>query len=984
MAENKNGLARELKRTLPLAAVILIGWTLIIALSLIWVVIREPEAALSMAMIEARSSFNKDVGLHQWAASHGGVYVPANKHTPPSPYLAHIPERDILTPSGKKLTLMNPAYMLRQFMGEYSELYGARGKITSLELLNPQNAPDAWESEALKSFVKGEREKQELSLIDTEQYLRLMQPLRIEEGCLKCHGHQGYQVGDIRGGVSVAIAMAPYRAHTQAVVRASLLSHGLVWVLVLVAILVVARQRQRRLRSYLDLQCSLSVSEERLSQETQRLAEIIRGTNVGTWEWDRLSGEITLNERCTEIFGYSLEELMPVSLDVWQALFHPADRQRANELLNKNFSRELNYYECETRMRHKKGHWVWVLDRGKVVTWAEDGKPLRMSGTLADISERKRVEAELIQKKTLLESTFRAVPDALVITDIKRKIVQCNPGALHTFGYQTEELLGGETRIFYASDAEFAREGERRFNLNAEEMQKPYIVDYRRKNGETFLGETLGTAIRDPEGQVLGYLGLVRDVSERMRAEQELLEREEIYHALFENNHSAMLLIDPEDGTIVDVNPAACRFYGYSRPEILQRKIFDLNLLSETEIRKKMGEARAAGQELNFQHRLASGEIRDVEVHCGPILIHGRELLCSMVYDVTTRKYVEETLHVSERKHKHLAEVSPSGIWQADSAGKATYISPRWSEIIGIPAEDALGAGWTENLHPEDRERMRREWNPAARKGEIFRAECRFVRPDGATIWTLNVAAPERDELGKIVGWVGTITDISELKQTEQALRENEERLSASLQEKEVLLREIHHRVKNNLQIISSLLQLQARQGTPEIVSALAESERRVKVMAHLHEKLYQSEDLKYIDTHGFLCSLVDDIRASQLNPDLPVAYTQNIEQIELSLDQAILVGQIFSELLSNAIKHAFPDKSGGEISISLRRTAPGQLELSLADNGVGLPDDFDSSKSESLGWRLVQALASKLAARIEVERENGTCIRLLFDEVEV
>ena len=216
------------------------------------------------------------------------------------------------------------------------------------------------------------------------------------------------------------------------------------------------------------------------------------------------------------------------------------------------------------------------------------------------------------------------------------------------------------------------------------------------------------------------------------------------------------------------------------------------------------------------------------------------------------------------------------------------------------------------------------------------------------------------------------------------ALRENEEHLSASLQEKEILLREIHHRVKNNLQIISSLLQLQARGESVATTKALEESGRRVQVMARLHEKLYQSADLQHIDTHGFLCALIEDLRAGQFNQGQDISYLQKIEPVALNLDQAILVGQIFSELLSNAIKHAFTNMNTGEIIISLQRTAEGQIELMLADNGIGMPADFDYRNSRSLGWQLVQALSNKLKARIEVDRTKGTCIKLLFDEVDV
>ncbi|MFO8001918.1 MAG: PAS domain S-box protein, partial [Marinilabilia sp.] len=135
-------------------------------------------------------------------------------------------------------------------------------------------------------------------------------------------------------------------------------------------------------------------AEEELSRERERLASIIEGTNVGTWEWNVQTGETIFNERWAEIIGYSLEEISPVTIDTWMKFTHPDDLKNSGELLQRHFSGELDYYECEARMRHKNGEWVWVLDRGKVAVWTEDGKPLRIMGTHQDITERKQAEAE--------------------------------------------------------------------------------------------------------------------------------------------------------------------------------------------------------------------------------------------------------------------------------------------------------------------------------------------------------------------------------------------------------------------------------------------------------------------------------------------------------------------------------------------------------------------------------------------------------------
>ncbi len=195
------------------------GWLLLIAGAMLLARQAEISQLHNLAENTARAHFYKDQAFRLWAASHGGVYVPADARTPPNPILAHVAERDIFTPSGRSLTLMNPAYMLRQMMGEYRGLYGTQGKITSLNPINPGNAPDQWEREALLAFAQGAEELMEYTEIDGQPHLRLMRPMITEVECLKCHARQGYQPGDIRGGVGVAVPLTPFLAEAAKTTR---------------------------------------------------------------------------------------------------------------------------------------------------------------------------------------------------------------------------------------------------------------------------------------------------------------------------------------------------------------------------------------------------------------------------------------------------------------------------------------------------------------------------------------------------------------------------------------------------------------------------------------------------------------------------------------------------------------------------------------------------------------------------------------------
>jgi putative nucleotidyltransferase with HDIG domain len=227
--------------------ILYVSWTLLIGVILAIIIHRNYTYAENIALHEAKTSVNKDLAYRSWVASHGGVYVPVTKRTPPNPYLSHIKDRDFNV-NGRKYTLMNPAYTLSQMMKDYTNLYGIKTHITSRKLLNPKNKPDEWETYALENVESTRKQYYELGDIDGKEYLRLMNPLVTKKSCLKCHAFQGYQVGDIRGGVSVSI---PMKSLYQDAFSNSLLLGGLfffIWILGIFGI----RLFQKKISDYID------------------------------------------------------------------------------------------------------------------------------------------------------------------------------------------------------------------------------------------------------------------------------------------------------------------------------------------------------------------------------------------------------------------------------------------------------------------------------------------------------------------------------------------------------------------------------------------------------------------------------------------------------------------------------------------------------------------------------------------------------------
>ena len=197
------------KQLFNIFTIISVVWTLFIALIVFYLTYQKYEQIEDLALLEAKTSINKDIAYRKWVATHGGVYVPITKETQPNPYLK-IPNRDLNTTSGIQLTLINPAYALRQMTEQYSELYGIKSHLSSDKYINPNNAPDTWEKRSLQTLARTKKDVYEFRTIDDQKYLSYMTPFFVKPECMKCHGEQGYKIGDIRGALTISLTMDRY------------------------------------------------------------------------------------------------------------------------------------------------------------------------------------------------------------------------------------------------------------------------------------------------------------------------------------------------------------------------------------------------------------------------------------------------------------------------------------------------------------------------------------------------------------------------------------------------------------------------------------------------------------------------------------------------------------------------------------------------------------------------------------------------------
>ncbi len=375
-------------------------WSALIGASLAWNADRVRQQTRELAEREARTNFAKDLAFRLWSTRHGGVYVPTNERTPPNPYLAHLPHRDVQTDHGQRLTLMNPAYILSQMMGEFEELYGIKGDITSLKPLNPANAPDPWQREALLAFERGVNEVAEISDYNGQPYLRLMRPMLTRERCLKCHAHQGYQVGDIRGGIGVSVPLEPYLAIQHESLRNLFISHGVLWLLGLAGTLQMTRR---------DLKAALEEQHlnDRLTANEERWVRALEGAGHGVWDWDASTDKVFFSHQWKAMLGHTEQEVGD-GLDEWEKRVHPDDLDACYRELKAHFDGATPFYTSTHRVRHKDGGYRWILDQGMVWERNADGSPRRMVGTHTDVTHQKQIEEALEQARNQAEAASRA------------------------------------------------------------------------------------------------------------------------------------------------------------------------------------------------------------------------------------------------------------------------------------------------------------------------------------------------------------------------------------------------------------------------------------------------------------------------------------------------------------------------------------------------------------------------------------------------
>jgi PAS domain S-box-containing protein len=664
----------------------------------------------------------------------------------------------------------------------------------------------------------------------------------------------------------------------------------------------------------------------RLSRERYTLA--VNAGKVGVWDWDIESGHIYLDPLLKALLGFKEWEI-PNKIEAWASHVHPDDRDQVMSGARDHLDGKTPHYEIEHRMLHKQGGIRWFLARGTALRDSL-GKPHRLVGTDSDITERKEVEVALQRVKEQLE---------IKVEERTIELKRAN-----------EQLLAD---IVMRRRAEAALAAEARFLRAQIEVAKVALSSLRPEDLAQPLIETIGRA----QGYAYGALWRVGEDDHTLTMVAAFGEGTApfgaVSHDLSDLSAYAALIINTGQ-------PAFRNRLGeslYSSRTLNAQALLGLPLINRT--------GRVVGA-MTFADLEDADRFTTRDLSQGTVLAH-------QVAQAMENSELFVQVNRLQEQYRVVTEALNDAVFTLDAEARFTFGNPAGERLTGYRLDELLGRSFVDLVAPENQpelaDRFRRALAGEAISPHVW---AELVRKDGSRVAIeLSMANLVLD--GHIVGRVGVARDITDRQHAEEQIR-------ASLQEKEVLLKEIHHRVKNNLQIISSLLNLQSKYiNDPSALQMFIDSQNRVKSMALIHEILFRSRDITRIDFAEYIKTISVQIFRSYGAYSKSIGLEVHVNDIMLDVDTAIPCGLIVTELVSNSLKHAFVDGREGLIKVGLFYSDSCTLTLIVQDDGIGLPNYIDLKNADSLGLKLVSALVNQLSGKIDVDSTSGTTFMITF-----
>ncbi len=597
---------------------------------------------------------------------------------------------------------------------------------------------------------------------------------------------------------------------------------------------------------------------------------------------------------------------------------------------------------------------------------------------------RYRLECKLRESEEKYRALVENINEVIITTDTEGRFTYVSPVLERVSGYRPEELLG-------KNFSEFIHPGDLPGLLESRErtyagISEPY--DYRviTKDG-TVLHVRTSSRILEKDGKVLGLTAVLTDITAQKHAERALAESEKRLRYVMEATNDGLYDVNLTTGEI-HCNDRYYTMLGYAPYEIPPSienwatflhdddresalKLLSDHLEGKTEIYESIYQIKTKfGQ---WKWILDRAKVMERDASGMPLRLTGTHV------DISHSREAAEELNASMERYRSLYNNTPVMLHSIDRDGRIMNVSDYWLLATGYGRDEVIGRRSTDFLSAESRRQMETIVIPELfGSGQCSDVPVRLLKKNGQVIDVLLSSTAERNAAGEVTGSLSVMTDITERKKAEEQIR-------TSLVEKEILLREVHHRVKNNFQVITSLLNLQAAQiNNPAFLGMFQDSQNRIRAMSIIHEKLYQSSDLAQIDFKGYIDNLIRELQTMYISSSRMAEIQIDAEEVYLGVDQAVPCGLILNELVTNSFKHAFPPdcKRRAVIRISLHAHEDGRIELSISDNGKGLPAEINLQDPATLGLTLAFLLASQLKGELTAGNGQGTSFILRFNRV--
>ncbi|MEN9222338.1 MAG: PAS domain S-box protein, partial [Thermostichus sp. BF3_bins_97] len=685
--------------------------------------------------------------------------------------------------------------------------------------------------------------------------------------------------------------------------------------------------------------------EEARKESEHRFLQLAENTQQLFWITTVYSKELLyVSPACETIWGRSVAEAY-ANPQAWIRQIHPDDRWLFPPILKAQSEGQPT--DITFRIYRTDGRLVWLRERTFPIA-DKEGKIYRVAGIAEDITESKQLEAERRQIEQAWQQSanhfrqiFELAPNGIALVDLQGRLLQVNDAFAQIVGYTPEELnQRQQLDILHPEDVTQLLGANEALLLGKVSVSQRQIR-YTHRSGQIIHVLFQATLLTDEEGQPTRFLNQVIDISARVETEIALKESEERFRQTFELAPIAKAMTNLE-GTYLQINAAFTETLGYTLADLQGKTILDITHPDDIAATVENGNRLLAGlahqceQEKRYLHK--NGQM--VYAILRITLVHTAQgdpsYFLSQILDITERKQAEAALLQSELSLRGIFEQSALGISIADHRGHYVKVNPALEEMLGYSADELANMSFCDFTHPED---VPQNWQLFQEilngQRDHYRLEKRYIHRNGQVFWCRLAVSSVRDAEGKNLFTIGISEDITEEKRAELQIQ-------AALQEKEILLREIHHRVKNNLQIISSLLRLQADQiKSRKYARVFKDAGSRIQAMSLIHEGLYQSTNLAAVDLSQYLHNLISNLFHSYgVNPE-SIRASIRAEGIRLNIDDAVLCGLIINELVTNSLKYAFPKGGSGEIHVHFSQTRK-NTQLRVSDNGIGLPPNFD------------------------------------------